>query len=134
MNNKTIYRKNKLTKYLLTISMLFSVFTFYGFVGQSISQQHKTTQTELVFSSKKTLKKKVFYKKAVSLSLESVLNSSLTYFKNVLMSYNVLTKVAFNSVSKKTQSFELINIFLQRKTIPQISDQDNFLFLISFQI
>ena len=53
MNAQFTYHKDKLTKWLLTVTVLFSIITFSGYAGNYQSKQQQATQTELVilFSS-----------------------------------------------------------------------------------
>ncbi len=119
--------KNRLTKWLLTVTLLFSVFTFSGYAGNSQSRQLETTHTELVVSSNpKIYKRAVSYKKGMELILFSPLISSDKNWVNTLLTYNLLTKVKLDTISRQYYSHKPVNHFLQVKTIPQNSDEDIF--------
>jgi hypothetical protein len=120
--------KDKLTKWLFTVTLLFSIFTFSGYAGNSQSRQLETNQTELVVSNySKICKRAVSYKKGVELShLISPLSNSDKNWINVLFTYNILAKVKLDNISRQFYYYVPTNHFLQVKTIPQSSDEDIF--------
>jgi len=124
----TYYYKDRLTKWLLTVTLLFSIFTFSGYAGNSQSRQQETTQTELVVSNNhKICKQAISYKKGLELiSFISPLNSSDKNWINSLITYNILTKVKLDNISRQFHSHKSADHFLQVKTIPQSSDEDIF--------
>jgi hypothetical protein len=128
--NKTLYPyyKNKLTKWFLTVTLLFSIFTFSGYSGNSQSKQLENIQTEIVVSNNlKTLKKTVSYKKGIELTaFVPLYNNFDKNWANALFTYNILTKVRLNTISSELYSHKPANHFLQVKTIPQNSDEDIF--------
>ena len=132
MNAEFTYHKDKLTKWLLTVTLLFSIFTFSGYAGNSQSRQQQTTQTELVISSNhKTCKRTISYKKAIVLiRCNDFLISPYKCWTNTLSTYNILTKVKFDSISRQFCSQKSANSFLPVKTIPQSSDEDFFVTFI----
>jgi hypothetical protein len=127
MNSQYPY-KDKLTKWLFTVTLLFCIVTFSGHVGNSPSRQLQTTQTELVFSNNsKICKRTVSYKKGIELThLISPLNSFDKNWINSLITHNILTKVKLDNISRQFYSHKAVNHFLQVKTIPQSSDEDIF--------
>lgn len=128
MNTQFTYQKDKLKKWLLTVTLLFSIFTFSGYASNHQSREQHTTQTELVISSNhKTCKQTVSYKKAFDLtSSNDFLINPYKSRTNTLFTYNILTKVKFDSLSRQFYSHKSTTPFLQVKTIPQSSDEDIF--------
>ncbi|MES2287807.1 MAG: hypothetical protein V4547_19120 [Bacteroidota bacterium] len=121
MKTQTTYPINRLPKFLLALSLFFSVFTFSGYAGNSESQQPQTTKTELVFSHNFKINKRIIsYKKGITLSSEyNSFNKSKEFEKQALSVYNKLTKVKIDSNSILLYSFEPALRFFQLKTIPQ---------------
>lgn len=128
MNAQFTYHKDKLTKWLLTVTLFFSIFTFSGYAGNSQSRQQLATQTELVISNNhKTCKRTISFKKAFELtSCKDFLINPYTNWTNTLYTYNLLTKVKLDSISRQFCSHKSADHFLQVKTIPQNSDEDIF--------
>jgi hypothetical protein len=126
------YHKDKLTKWLLTVSLLFSIFTFSGYAGNYQSRQQQATQTELVISiNHKTCKRTISYKKAFELiSSNDFLISPYNSWTNTLFIYNILTKVKLDSISRQFCFRRSADHFLQKKSIPQSSDEDFFVIFI----
>jgi hypothetical protein len=126
---KTQYSyKDRLKKWLLTVTLLFSIFTISGYSGNSQSRPLETTQIELVASNNpKIYKRSVSYKKGIELfHFISPLNSSYKNWANALFTYNILTKVKLNTISRQFYSHKPANHFQQVKTIPQSADDDIF--------
>lgn len=128
-NTHFTYPKEKLIKLLLTVTLLFSIFTFSGYAGNYQSKQQQKAQTELVISSKhKTFKRALSCKKAVELlSCKDCLVRTYCGLTDRLFACNLLAKVNFVSVSRQFCSHGSATRFLQVKTIPQSSDEDAFL-------
>jgi hypothetical protein len=126
------YHKDKLTKWLLTVTLLFSIFTFSGYAGNYQSRQQQATQTELVIpSNHKTCKRTISYKKAFELiSSNGFLISTYKSWTNTLFTYNILTKIKLDSISRQFCFHKPTDRFLQVKTIPQNSDEDIFITFI----
>jgi len=126
-NTRYTYHKDKLTKWLLTVTMFFSIFTFSGYAGDSQSRQQQPTQTEIVISNHKTWKRTIPFKKAFErISCNDFLVSNCKNWTNTLFTYNILTKVKLDSISRQFCSHKPAGHFLQVKTIPQSSDEDIF--------
>ncbi|MBC7845439.1 MAG: hypothetical protein H7Y10_02995 [Flavobacterium sp.] len=119
--------KDRLTKWLLTVTLLFSVFTFSGYSGNFQSRQLETPQTEIVVSNfPKIYKRAVSYKKGMELINFSPLNSSDKNWAYALFTYNILTKVSLDTITSEFYSHKPTKLFLQVKTIPQSADEDIF--------
>ncbi len=127
-NTQFTYHKDKLTKWLLTVTLFFSILTFSGYAGNSQSRQQQATQTELVISNNhKTCKRTISFKKAFELtSCNDFLINPYKNWTNTLFTYNLLTKVKLDSISRQFCSYKSADHFLQVKTIPQNSDEDIF--------
>ena len=128
MNTQFTYQKDKLKKWLLTVTLLFSIFTFSGYASNQQSREQHTTQTELVISSNhKTCKRTVSYKKAFDLTSSSdFLINPYKSWTNALFTHKIITKVKLDSLSRQFYSHKSAAQFLQVKTIPQSSDEDIF--------
>ena len=131
-NARYTYHKDKLTKWLLTVTLFFSIFTFSGYVGNSQSRQQQATQTELVISNNhKTCKRTISYKKAFVLNgFSEPFNCLYKNWTNTLFTYNILIKVNLDTISRQFYSHNPTDRFLQKKTIPQSSDEDIFVTFI----
>lgn len=126
-NTQFASHKDKLTKWLLTATMVFSIFTFAGYAGNSQLRQQQATQTELVISNNdKTCKRTISYKKAFELISFNTLNRSDKNWTSALFTFNILTKVKLDNISGQFYSHKPANHFLQVKTIPQSSDEHIF--------
>ncbi len=129
INAPFTYHKVKQMKWLLTVTFLFSFFTFSGYPGHYQSRQ-QATQTELVISNVKTCKRTISYKKAIEPnSSNHFLINPFIYRADTLYAYNKLTHVKLTSVTRQSYSTKSFHRFLQVKTIPQSSDED---ILVSF--
>jgi uncharacterized membrane protein YeiB len=122
------YRKDRLSKWLLTLTVLFSIFALLPSVDTSKSQQQKA-QTELVCSfTKSSLAKTVAYKNVnSSVDNNKKINNFQKYQTNSLLNYNRHIIVRLLSISKQFLKFENAIYFVQLKTIPKSSDEDNFI-------
>ena len=120
------YHKDKLTKWLLMVTLFFSIFTFSGYSSNSQSKQKLATQSELLLSKNhKTGKRTISYKKAFELiRFYSYLNGQRTCWTNALLTYNLLTKIKLNNIS--ILFIQVPPPFQQVKTIPRSSDENIF--------
>lgn len=125
-NTQFTYHKDKLTKWLLTITLFFSIFTFLGYANNYQSRQQQATQTELVVSNNhKNCKRTTSFKKAFELiSCNATLISTYKNWTNALLTYNQQTKIKLDNISRQCCSHKSADHFLQVKTIPQSSDED----------
>ena len=123
------YCKNKLSRWLLTVTMLLSVFAFSGYSNNSTLLNNKKAQTELVCSTKTKHKKFIVaFKKIISTSHRPTF---LNYFSNhsatLLLTYNKLIKVKFDNILKVYRSIDQADKFVQLKNIPSNSSKDIFI-------
>lgn len=129
MNTQYTYHKSKQKKWLLTVTLLFSIFSILGYSGNLQSKNKQTTQTELVISSnyKPYKQHAVSYKKVYnSIVCNDYITSTSCSWKNAILSYNQQTKIRYNNISRQFNSYKAADCFLNVKTIPQSSDEDIF--------
>ena len=126
---QTTYRKDILSKWLLRITILLSVFTFAGNSGYSKSLNKNNAQTEIVCKLySKEIKRTVGFNN--KLNIKHAENSS-NIFNNCwtisLMAYQRQTKVRFDNIHKLGFLNYKTDLFFIIKTIHQNSDEDNFI-------
>ena len=110
----------KFLKYLITISLFFSVFSLSGNTENSYSSKTLANQTELLIVKKqKSSNRIVSYKKTIAVKIRLQLFNSSIDRKQSLISFSRLIKVKFNTISKHLNTLEITNRFLQIKTVPQ---------------
>jgi hypothetical protein len=123
------YCKNKLSRWLLTVTMLLSVFAFSGYNTNTTLLNNKKPQTELIRSTKATTNKiTVAFKKTITAYHRHIF---INYFNNhatgLLLIYNKLIKVKFDNILKLYQSIDQADKFIQLKNIPRNSSKDIFI-------
>ncbi|GAA0886506.1 hypothetical protein GCM10009120_51050 [Sphingobacterium siyangense subsp. cladoniae] len=125
-NAQFTYHKVKLTTWLLTVTLLFSIFTFSGYVGNNKPRHQQAPQTELLISiNHKPCRQAFSYKKVFELIRTNEFSiSSYKSWTNTLLTYNILTKVKIDSISKQFRFHMFAECFLSVKTIPQGSEED----------
>jgi hypothetical protein len=127
MHYQPEYSKDKLKRWLLTITMFLSFFQFSGCLGHTAFQQAKAVQTEWVLPFRYDVTARtISYKKAIaSCCPRSFHNSILNrYSTEVLVAYNNLIRVKLNKLSKESLHIKPANRFLQVKTTPRSSIDD----------
>ena len=121
------YRKDKLMQWLLSVTLLLSVFSFSGYSCHATSIR-QAVQTEWVFFDQlKTDKETGIFKK--NNNLNDVLscfistNYALNIFatRNKLSTYNTRVKVTFDTLSNQFRQMKPTLRFHHIKTIPQTS-------------
>ena len=121
------YRKNRLSKSLLFAAVLFSIFAFPPSVDNSKSLKPKP-QTEIVCSSvRNILAKTVAYRNLKIISNKKESNPFHKYQAYSLLNYNQYIVVRLLCVPSQSIKFEITANFIQLKTIPKSSDEDNFI-------
>lgn len=131
-NTQFTYQKNKLTKWLLSVTLFFCVFNFTAYAGNSQSISFETAKTELIISNNyKAFKRIISFKKALEfITCNDFSINSYKNWTNTLLNYNLLIKVKFISMSRAFCSYNTTRNFLQAKTFPQSSDED---FILTFK-
>lgn len=126
---KTKYRNDILSKWLLRITILLSVFTFAGNSGYSKSLYKSNSQTEIVCKLySKTTKRTASFRNKLSTRQ----NKNLNIFSNncwtiSLMIYERQTKVRLDNIYKFCFLSYKADLFFIIKTIHQNSDENNFI-------
>lgn len=118
--------KNKLTNWLLAVTLFLSVFSSSGYASSYSAKQQQATQTELVISNS-------FYnaaRRAVSFRKTFINNSFNRSYKlhekqaNALFTYNILNKVKLVHLSMQCDLRIIVRHFVLVKAIPQTSDEE----------
>ena len=120
------YYKTKLFKGVLGITLLLSVFNFWGYVGATAYRQQQTIQTELVYSGNpKTARRVISYKIALPPAIKSIGGETSSQYQVLrLAAFNSLIKTKLAAISKQLYSFNTARRFVPLKTIPQSSYED----------
>jgi len=123
------YRKDILSKWLLRITILLSVFTFTGNSGYSKSLNKSNAQTEIVCTLySKTTKRTVSFRNKLSTKQTENLNFiSSNCWTIPLITYDRQTKVRFDNIYKLCFLSYRADLFFIIKAIHQNSDEDNFI-------
>jgi hypothetical protein len=113
----------------VTVILFFSTLFFSGYTSSSKSLYQQNARTELAYlNNPKTFKGTVCYKKSpVSAYKNKFFYSSLKYNRTTLLLHNRLTKVKFDTVSKKSFSIRITGRFIQIKKISQNPTKDYFI-------
>ena len=122
------YRKDRLSKWLFTLTVLCSIFALLPSINHSKFQQEKT-QTELVCSSAvNTLSKTVPYHNITeSVDNNKKINPFLINQTASLVHYNKNIIVKLLCISAHFFEYKNTSNFIQLKTIPKSSDEENFI-------
>lgn len=120
---------NRLSKYLLGLAFLWSVFLFSGYVTTEFLKAPTSPETELVETNILNTSTISFQKATASFALFSIFSNHYFYFKVALLAYNNRLKVAFRCLEQ--QCFNYINstICLPLKTIPHGTEEVLLTFL-----
>jgi hypothetical protein len=131
-NNQYTYHSFKLTKWLLTVSLLFSIFAFTGYAGNYQLVQQQSTQIVLVISNDQPACSCIilYQKEFVFSGANESLNCLRKNWTNTLIVYNVLTKVKLDNISKQFYANDPACCLLQVKTIPQSFSENVLITLI----
>jgi hypothetical protein len=124
---KLTYYSYQLPKWLGTVILFFSTLFFSDYTSSSKSLYQQNARTELVYlNNSKASRGTVCYKKSpVSAYKNKFFYSSLKYKISTLLLHNRLTKVKFDTISKKSCSIRITGRFFQIKKIPQSPTGDN---------
>ena len=126
---ETKYRKDILSKWLLRITILLSVFTFAGNSGYSNSLNKNNAQTEIVCKlySKTTKRTVAFSNKSSNKEAEDLSIIFNNCWTISLMAYERQTKVKFGNIYKLCFLSYKADLFFIIKAIHQNSDEDIFI-------
>ncbi len=127
-NRFFVYHKDKLLKLLLTATVLCSIFALLPYIDNCKHNQ-QNTQTELVYVfTKKPLAKTIAYKNVKTpVDKRKAINNFYTHQTTSLLNYNRNILVKLLSISTQHIEFKNTLDFVQLKTIPKSSDEDNFI-------
>lgn len=125
---KLTYYSYQLPKWSGTVILFFSTLFFSGYTGSSKSLYQQNIRTELVYlNNSKASRGTVCYKKSsVSAYKNKFFYSSLKYKVDTLLIHNRLTKVEFDTISKKSYSIRITDRLIQLRKIPQSLTGNNF--------
>lgn len=120
MKNRVRTYSNKPLQWVLSITLLLSLFTFQGFsTGSSLFTSNSVSTTELVVSSNFQQKHSFSFKIAFREYWSKALSTPPTSYKTAqLLAFNRLVSVRYTSLQQIKASFININLS-QVKTIPQ---------------
>jgi hypothetical protein len=126
MININTYHHIKLNKWLLLVTLLFSIFNLSGNVNDYQSQLRQKTQTELLLSSKqKSGNQLISYKKALELSsFHNLIKYPNISWINTFHFDNITTLEKLKTNLKHCYAHNNAIFFFHSKTFPQSSDED----------
>ena len=125
--NPTIYRKGKLSKWILTATLLLSFLSFSGYTGQAASRP-QSVQTELVSTCRQRLARGAVSFLASAAAIDSKpSNHPGQYYTNTLLTSNRLTATRLRRLSRQYRSFKAACRFMQLSMMPQSSGGDYFI-------
>ncbi len=127
-NRFFIYRKDKLVKLLLSATVLCSIFALLPSIDNCKHHQ-QNTQTELVYVfTKNSLAKTIAYKNVnTQVDKSKKINNFYICQTTSLLNYNRNILVKLLTISNQHIEFKNNLDFIQLKTIPKSSDEDNFI-------
>jgi len=122
-------QNNMMTKWLLTVTLLISIFSFSGYSDHYPSRLQNTTKTELVTSNHHKLGKRTA---SINKVVENIRfhGPFYRYYNSLeyqLFSYNILTKVKLDNIKKQYYPYKSANLYLHIKKHTPSSDEDIFL-------
>lgn len=127
-NTSHKYHKKTLLKWLLTVTLLFSVFSFSENANNFQLNNLQNPQIELVLSyNNESNKKTVSYSKLFNVIVCA--KSTTCIFCNwisTILNYNQQLKIKFQYLLEQFNSYKSTNHFLNVKIISQNSDEDIF--------
>lgn len=126
MKNIQWKHKDQWQKWALSLSLVFSVFTFSGYLNQSSSGPAQTAQIELLISKDKRPSQRVFsFKQYLQGSYaEASLFGPSENWTYSLFAYNSLTDLKFDRLSRLVRVSQYTPRFLQAKTIATGQEED----------
>ena len=127
-NSFFVYRKDKFLKLLLTATVLCSIFASLPSIDNCKHHQ-QNTQTELVYVfTKNPLAKTITFKNVNTPATKSkAITNFYTHQTTSLLNYNRNMLIKLLSISTQHIEFKNTLYFVQLKTIPKSSDEDNFI-------
>jgi hypothetical protein len=122
--NSIIYRKGRLSKWILTATFLLSILSFSGYTGRAVSRP-LAVQTESVFTCQQRLARRAvrFYATAAAVDSKPS-NDPCQYYTNVLLISNRLTATRLRRLAKQYCSFKTACRFMQLNRVLQSHGDD----------
>jgi hypothetical protein len=127
---KNIKLKNKVSKGSMAFFLFFFLLVSPHNVSSSFSRQAFVTQTELISGIKNQNHKGVVSFNKVVTGTFLLNQNSPIYHPGTFQVFNRSIHVKFTAISKHIGTFQIAVRFLQIKTIPESSDEDNLSSLI----
>ena len=111
-------------KWILTVTILFSIFNFSGYVSHIPYEHAKAVQTQLISSFRYHAPKRVISLKRALAGSSASANAPDRDFPLALAAYNTLIQVEISRVLKFVDFPACVHLLFQSKTIPQSSRED----------
>lgn len=111
-------------KWILTVTILFSIFNFSGYVSHIPYEHAKAVQTQLISSFRYHAPKRVISLKRALAGSSVSANVADRNYPKVLAAYNTLIQVKISRVLKFVDFPACIHLLFQSKTIPQSGRED----------
>lgn len=126
INKPDISSEGNLHKWLLITTMMFSLFSFSGCIGNTPNQEQQVFRTELVVANNLVVKSTILFngtfKKFSANNITSIFSKIV--IKNVLIVHNLLSKTRFDYISEHKFTFEHAEKFFQIRKTSQSSEED----------
>ena len=125
LKSQKIESKGRLLKWLMNLTILFSLFAFSGYVADNRICQQSPRQTELIVSTSINNKRTVTFKRLLTESrVIASYSSNWTYKVNAsLLQYERLIKTKLDNNSKWLVSFKKPVKILKTKYTPRNADE-----------
>jgi hypothetical protein len=124
---KSMKCKNRISQWMLALTLLLGIFTFSGYIGHSSVSHQPVKTTELVVTKGKSVKQTVFFCNTLNTISENPFSGwSKKYEVYLLIAYRHNIETSLNDLLKQLSGLERTDQFFQNKTIPQYSDEYSF--------
>jgi len=121
------HTNNRQSRWLLSLAILCSIFSFAGYLHYTPPLQ-QPTQTELLLSQEgQDTKAAVYFCQTIEKSKVEKTSFLQPVYLNSQLSYNRLTEIQFKAFSQPLVFNKAVDRFFPIKTIPQSSDEDLFI-------
>ena len=126
INYQHTAKLGKAAKWLLKITLLFSLSVFFGYAYGTLEVPIVPAKTELVVTDRPVVKRHISYRHGLSKTFSKSLIAGFYQLETSKTSLirEQLFKIAFDAGSKKFFSFKEFPGFQLQKTIPKGSDED----------
>ena len=126
INKPAISSEGILHRWLLIATLLFSFFSFSGFIGNALNQQ-QLFKTELVVNTNLVVKSATLFNGTFKKFHTNDISAIFPKFeiKNVLIVHNLLSKTRFDYTSAHIFTFEQPKKFFQIRKVSQSSEEDH---------